>query len=161
MRVSADRLAVTGDKGYSGIRANHSVRYGRWYYEFTVKEMPGNAAVRAGWGTVQSVLQAPLGYDKFGYSWRSRKGTVFHESRGRHYWDGYTVGDVLGCYIDLPLDPIGVVLPNSLKQEVSFLVSNITYTFTYKVRYLQNNFHDYGTSWTAQPEQFLAWYYWN
>ena len=30
-------------------------------------------------------LQAPLGYDKFSYSWRSKKGTSFHESRGKHY----------------------------------------------------------------------------
>ena len=30
-------------------------------------------------------LQAPLGYDKFSYSWRSKKGTRFHESRGKHY----------------------------------------------------------------------------
>ena len=30
-------------------------------------------------------LQAPCGYDKFSYSWRSRKGTRFHQSRGKHY----------------------------------------------------------------------------
>ena len=48
-------------------------------------------------------LQAPLGYDKFGYSWRSLKGTKFHESRGKHYADeGYKQGDVVGFYIYLP-----------------------------------------------------------
>ena len=47
-------------------------------------------------------LQAPLGYDKFSYSWRSKKGTMFHQSRGKHYSDGYGPGDVLGFYINLP-----------------------------------------------------------
>lgn len=30
-------------------------------------------------------LQAPCGYDKLSYSWRSKKGTIFHQSRGKHY----------------------------------------------------------------------------
>ena len=30
-------------------------------------------------------LQAPCGYDKLSYSWRSKKGTKFHQSRGKHY----------------------------------------------------------------------------
>ncbi|XP_055345567.1 set1/Ash2 histone methyltransferase complex subunit ASH2-like [Paramacrobiotus metropolitanus] len=117
LKVSNDRLSVIGDKGYSCVRANQSVGCGRWYYELTVRDLPGNAAVRAGWGTVHAALQAPLGYDRFGYSWRSRKGTVFHASRGRHYSEGYTAGDVLGCYIELPADNMHQILPDSFKQE--------------------------------------------
>ncbi|PKU28459.1 set1 ash2 histone methyltransferase complex subunit ash2 isoform x2 [Limosa lapponica baueri] len=49
-------------------------------------------------------LQAPLGYDKFSYSWRSKKGTKFHQSIGKHYSSGYGQGDVLGFYISLPED---------------------------------------------------------
>ncbi|XP_014440554.1 set1/Ash2 histone methyltransferase complex subunit ASH2 isoform X2 [Tupaia chinensis] len=49
-------------------------------------------------------LQAPLGYDKFSYSWRSKKGTKFHQSVGKHYSSGYGQGDVLGFYINLPED---------------------------------------------------------
>ena len=30
-------------------------------------------------------LQAPCGYDKLSYSWRSKYGTRFHQSRGKHY----------------------------------------------------------------------------
>uniref|UniRef100_H0XCN9 ASH2 like, histone lysine methyltransferase complex subunit n=1 Tax=Otolemur garnettii TaxID=30611 RepID=H0XCN9_OTOGA len=47
-------------------------------------------------------LQAPLGYDKFSYSWRSKKGTKFHQSIGKHYSSGYGQGDILGFYINLP-----------------------------------------------------------
>lgn len=88
--------------------------------------------VRIGWGQAYgrslfvrddflAVLQACLGYTKFSYSWRSHKGTIFHEARGKHYMDGgFKEGDVLGrfrktlsdeailgCLIDLPeLDEI-------------------------------------------------------
>lgn len=47
-------------------------------------------------------LQAPLGYDKFSYSWRSKMGTRFHQSVGKHYSKGYAQGDTLGFYIHLP-----------------------------------------------------------
>ena len=30
-------------------------------------------------------LQAPCGYDKLSYSWRSKFGTRFHQSHGKHY----------------------------------------------------------------------------
>ncbi|VDP94572.1 unnamed protein product [Echinostoma caproni] len=51
-------------------------------------------------------LQAPCGYDKFSYSWRSRFGTVFHDSRGKHYSEsGYKKDDVIGMLIHLPSAP--------------------------------------------------------
>lgn len=56
-----------------------------------------------------AVLQACTGYDKFSYAWRSRKGTRFHDSIGKHYADGgFGQGDVLGCLIDLPLPKTGI-----------------------------------------------------
>lgn len=51
------------------------VSRGSWYWEASIEEMPEGAATRLGWGRRYANLQAPLGYDKFGYSWRSRKGT--------------------------------------------------------------------------------------
>merc|ERR1712136_218738 len=73
------------------------------YYEVTVNHMPDNSAARIGWSQKLGNVQAPLGYDKFSYSWRSRKGTRFHQSRGKHYSDGgYTKGDVLGFILHLP-----------------------------------------------------------
>lgn len=64
------------------------------------------SALRLGWaqslGNVKIVkislcffsasLQAPCGYDKLSYSWRSKKGTIFHQSRGKHYrWIGFVL----------------------------------------------------------------------
>ena len=107
-----DRMCVTGEKGYSMLRATHGVSRGAWYFEATVRERPGVAALRMGWAQPLANLQAPCGYDKFGYSWRSHKGTVFHDSVGKTYSrlvateesGGYGAGDVLGFYIYLPLE---------------------------------------------------------
>lgn len=48
------------------------VGHGTWYWEATLEEMPEGSATRLGWGQEYANLQTPLGYDKFGYSWRSR-----------------------------------------------------------------------------------------
>lgn len=65
-------------------------------------------------------LQAPLGYDKFSYSWRSKKGTKFHQSIGKHYSSGYGQGDVLGFYISLPEDTeTAKSLPDTYKDKVN------------------------------------------
>ncbi|KAG0417236.1 hypothetical protein HPB47_005771 [Ixodes persulcatus] len=103
LKLSDDRLSVTGEKGYCMIRATHGVEEGSWYFEVSIEDMPENSATRIGWSQALANLQAPLGYDRFGYSWRSRKGTRFHESRGYHYSDeGYGAGDTLGFLIQLP-----------------------------------------------------------
>ncbi|NWR57963.1 ASH2L methyltransferase, partial [Bucorvus abyssinicus] len=104
LKISDDRLTVVGEKGYSMVRASHGVRKGAWYFEISMDEMPPDTAARLGWSQPLGNLQAPLGYDKFSYSWRSKKGTKFHQSIGKHYSSGYGQGDVLGFYISLPED---------------------------------------------------------
>uniref|UniRef100_A0A8C7MJV5 Ash2 like, histone lysine methyltransferase complex subunit n=1 Tax=Oncorhynchus kisutch TaxID=8019 RepID=A0A8C7MJV5_ONCKI len=102
LKISDDRLTVTGEKGYSMVRASHGVRKGSWYFEVSIDEMPPDTAARLGWSQPLGNLQAPLGYDKFSYSWRSKKGTRFHQSVGKHYSSGYGQGDTLGFFIELP-----------------------------------------------------------
>ncbi|CAD5116960.1 DgyrCDS5799 [Dimorphilus gyrociliatus] len=102
LKLSETRFTVTGEKGYSTIRATHGVNRGTWYFEVTVDEMPEKSACRLGWSQHLAILQSPCGYEKFGYSWRSRKGTIFHDARGKHYSSGYKEGDVLGFLIHLP-----------------------------------------------------------
>ncbi|CAK1546248.1 unnamed protein product [Leptosia nina] len=115
LKIAEDRLAVTGEKGYCMVRATHGVSRGIWYWEASVEEMPEGAASRVGWGRRYANLQAPLGYDKFGYSWRSRKGTRFHESRGKHYSSGYGEGDTLGFLIVMPECLSTKYTPNTYK----------------------------------------------
>jgi Set1/Ash2 histone methyltransferase complex subunit ASH2 len=97
------------------VRATHAVSRGTWYWEATVEELPDGAATRIGWAQEYANLQAPCGYDKFAYAWRSRKGTAFSESRGRHYAEAYTEGDVLGFLIVLPESPAMNYIPPTYK----------------------------------------------
>uniref|UniRef100_A0A8C4QHN1 Ash2 like, histone lysine methyltransferase complex subunit n=1 Tax=Eptatretus burgeri TaxID=7764 RepID=A0A8C4QHN1_EPTBU len=102
LKISDDRLTVTGEKGYSMVRASHYVHKGVCFYEISIDSMPPDSAARIGWSQSLGNLQAPLGFDKFSYSWRSRKGTKFHQSRGLHYAkQGYGEGDTVGCMIYL------------------------------------------------------------
>lgn len=82
--------------------------------------MPPNTAARIGWGQYLANLQTPIGTDKFGYSWRSRKGTKFHEASGSHYTDeGYKEGDVVGFLVILPDNTTpNVILPRKYKKLV-------------------------------------------
>lgn len=49
LKISDDRLTVTGEKGYSMVRASHGVRKGAWYFEVSVDDMPPETAARLGW----------------------------------------------------------------------------------------------------------------
>lgn len=49
LKISDDRLTVTGEKGYSMVRASHGVRKGSWFFEVTIDEMPSETAARLGW----------------------------------------------------------------------------------------------------------------
>jgi len=117
VNVHDDRLTLTGYKFYCTVRANHGVRRGTWYFETRVLDMKEGAATRIGWGRRYANLQAPLGFDKFGYSVRSRKGTKFHESCGKSYSAGYKEGDYVGCLIELPEEADADYLPKSYKDK--------------------------------------------
>uniref|UniRef100_A0A7E4W6F1 B30.2/SPRY domain-containing protein n=1 Tax=Panagrellus redivivus TaxID=6233 RepID=A0A7E4W6F1_PANRE len=103
LEVSDDRLTVTGKDGYAVARATHFILYGKWYYEVELLDQPEGSHTRIGWCQQLASLQACLGYNQFSYSWRSKKGTRFHNAIGRTYSkEDYRVGDVLGCLIELP-----------------------------------------------------------
>lgn len=99
---------------------------GAWYFEVTIEELPEGAATRIGFGQEYANLQAPLGYDKFGYSWRSRKGTKFHQSSGKKYSAGYGEGDTLGFLIYLPqIDSNIDYMPNTFKDRVCSMSTSV------------------------------------
>ena len=125
LKISDDRLSLTGDKGYSLARSTHGVREGCWYFEVKIDDLTAEgSACRLGWGQDYANLQTPLGFDKFGYSWRSKKGTVFHQSRGTHYKEGYGTGDVLGFLIELPASNKAPLIPPSYKDRALIRFKN-------------------------------------
>ncbi|CAG7836975.1 unnamed protein product [Allacma fusca] len=117
LRVSEDRLSVTGEKGYCMIRATHGVSRGAWYWEAKITDQPEGSHARIGFSQAYGNLQGPLGYDRYGYSWRSRMGTKFHQAIGKTYCKGgYGHGDVLGFLIIMPdTNPKAPLIPPSYK----------------------------------------------
>ncbi|CAI4228541.1 unnamed protein product [Auanema sp. JU1783] len=121
LRVGDDQMTVTGFEGYCLARATHGVSTGTWYYEVQFLKQPPGTHVRIGWSQPLAVVQSCCGYNKLSYSWRSLKGTKFHEGYGKKYClGGYKEGDVLGMLIHLPLDintnvPSSHYLPDSMK----------------------------------------------
>ncbi|XP_067930430.1 set1/Ash2 histone methyltransferase complex subunit ASH2-like isoform X2 [Watersipora subatra] len=172
LKISEDRLSVTGEKGYSMVRATHGVNRGGWYYEVTIDDMPAESATRIGWAQHLGNLQAPLGYDKFGYSWRSLKGSKFHESRGKHYAEGYKTGDTVGFYIYLPppSEPDKLIPPSYKdrplitfkghlyfedKDQVSSTVKNLKSSMGSRVIFYKNG----ESQGVAYSDVYQGWYY--
>uniref|UniRef100_A0A0M3HGM7 B30.2/SPRY domain-containing protein n=1 Tax=Ascaris lumbricoides TaxID=6252 RepID=A0A0M3HGM7_ASCLU len=49
LKLSDDRLAVTGFEGYCVARATHAVSHGTWYYEVVFTSQPPESHIRIGW----------------------------------------------------------------------------------------------------------------
>lgn len=103
LQLSEDRLTVTGWKGYRTVRATHGVfQGGAWYCEVTVAHLGSTGHVRLGWCTTRAELQAPIGFDKFGYCFRDLEGSKVHVGLREPYGKAYGEGDVIGLLIHLP-----------------------------------------------------------
>jgi hypothetical protein len=103
LRISSNGKTVTNARnGYRLSKASHGVYTGNWYYEVTLTS-EGNA--RIGWSQISADLQAPCGYDCFGYGWRAEPGTLFHAAdpvENHAFTRGFAKGDVVGLGIRLP-----------------------------------------------------------
>lgn len=134
LRLDGDGLGCTADKGWASVRASVGVKRGCWMYEVAVRRAGGTTTgvqgaqgningghgpnraqgchVRVGWARREASVLTPVGYDSYAYGWRDLGGTV-HESVLGIFEDassdasedvGFTDGDILGVYIELP-DP--------------------------------------------------------
>lgn len=73
--LSEDRLSVTGHRGFRTVRASHGAHVGTWYCEVTVTHLGKSGHVRLGWCTRKAELQAPVGFDEHGFSYRDLEGS--------------------------------------------------------------------------------------
>jgi Set1/Ash2 histone methyltransferase complex subunit ASH2 len=113
LELSADRLSVSGSKGYRSVRATHGFHEGTHYCEVTLAHLGGTGHARVGWGTAAAEINGPVGYDTHGYGVRDVDGARLHAAQ-RVPVDGdgapLRQGDVLGLFLHLPPggDPVEV-----------------------------------------------------
>ncbi|KAJ9506523.1 hypothetical protein QJQ45_005018 [Haematococcus lacustris] len=102
LQLSDDRLTVTGYKGFRTCRCSHGVHQGAWYCEAKITRLGKTGHVRLGWCTKKAELQAPVGFDTFGYCYRDLEGSKVHDGKRESYGQSYAEGDVVGLLIHLP-----------------------------------------------------------
>ena len=96
------QLSASSSKGYRTVRCTHGAHNGTWYFEVTIEKLGKTGAVRLGWCTRASELQAPVGSDGLGYAYRSLEGSKVHQGVREDYGKGFGEGDVIGCLLHIP-----------------------------------------------------------
>eukprot|EP00002_Diphylleia_rotans_P031095 TRINITY_DN6443_c0_g1_i2.p1 TRINITY_DN6443_c0_g1~~TRINITY_DN6443_c0_g1_i2.p1 ORF type:complete len:323 (-),score=57.23 TRINITY_DN6443_c0_g1_i2:198-1166(-) len=117
--VASDGLTASNQKGYCTARANYLMTSGSWYYEIQMGEYPPPGCARLGWATNYCDLEANVGFDFFGYGYRSSPPGKIHDASVQPYGSPFGPGDVVGFYIHLP--DVDYEPPN-LSEDPSFLV---------------------------------------
>lgn len=117
---------VTTDKGFRMARANVAVREGTWYWECKITsgilkgetgakntsagkdaiyQPESRGHVRIGFARREASLDAPVGFDAYGYGLRDVAGQKIHMSRPKDFFppdEDMREGDVIGLEIRLP-----------------------------------------------------------
>lgn len=105
--LSEDLQSVTNPSGWFSARANVGMREGCHYFEYDiVRGNEGRAHVRVGIARREAALEAPVGFDGYGYGMRDVGGEKITLSRPRAYMPpeegGFKTGDTLGILVELP-----------------------------------------------------------
>lgn len=108
LTLSDDRMGVSGVKGFRSIRTTHGALEGAWYCEASITHLGPTGHARLGWATRKAELQASVGFDKHGYTFRDVDGSKVHNGKREPYGQPFTQGDVVGLYAYLPPAPTPV-----------------------------------------------------
>jgi hypothetical protein len=117
MALSEGGTVCSNDRGYRTARASYPCEAGdAMYLELDVlaPRAPAPFAgvaphVRVGWATERADLQAPVGYDWYGFGCRDSDGAVFHQARRHPAYQArpFAIGDTVGLLLRLPLPADG------------------------------------------------------
>lgn len=105
---------VVGEKGYRTVRSTKGISSGVLYFEIRINELYKNillqdtnnlkvSAVRVGFSRERAGIDVPVGFDEYGYSYCSKDGNKYHNQILQTYGEGYTIHDIIGCYLQLPI----------------------------------------------------------
>ncbi|GMM30581.1 Bre2 protein [Martiniozyma asiatica (nom. inval.)] len=117
-------MSITSDLGSAGVppssgwkstRGAWGIREGTWYVEFYIRKgissntntntntNGSDPHVRVGWARLEAALEAPVGYDGYGYGLRDKLCEIVHLSKRSPLGNvDLKEGDVIGLLITLP-----------------------------------------------------------
>lgn len=123
-------------KGYCSSKASHGVESGTWYFE--VQIIKGD--VRVGWGQALADIQAPIGYDEYGYGYSNKHSKIFHCSRGYPVKIIENEYKVIGCLLSIP--ELDLEESKEVKSAIEQKYPPLNFLTTYNVKQdiLQNGF---------------------
>lgn len=146
MAVSDDLSTVTTPGGWMSARANVAMRQGRHYFEYDIVRANdgGRAHVRIGVARREAALEAPVGFDGYGYAVRDVGGERVTLSRPRPYMPaaehGFRTGDTVGFLVELPPAPGANVVRDQLpiKYKNGLYFEQFEYTALKQMAHLLN-----------------------
>lgn len=108
-----DMSSVSTLQGWRSVRSNIGVREGKHYVEFNIinaNTTGDKSHVRIGFARKEASLEAPVGFDGYGYGLRDLNGQKITLSRPMDFMKnckeidtaGFKSGDVIGMLIELP-----------------------------------------------------------
>lgn len=106
---SKDMSAVTTQHGWLSARSNVGIREGKFYFEFDIvngNNSSDKSHVRVGIARKEAALEAPVGFDGYGYGLRDLTGQKITLSRPKPFmpeeFGGFSSGDTIGFLVELP-----------------------------------------------------------
>ena len=103
MSLNEQKTSVTSRKGFRSVRTNLGFTTGTYICEVLVERLGQSGHARLGFGTKQNELQAPVGFDAFGYGYRDVDGSKVHKAKREKYAEAFKEKDVVGMLLHLPL----------------------------------------------------------
>ncbi|KAH3671755.1 hypothetical protein OGAPHI_000460 [Ogataea philodendri] len=103
--VNGGVTVATTPQGWRSVRTNVVIREGSWYIEFRIiKSNDGESNVRFGIARREASLEAPVGFDGYGYGMRDKYGQTVHLSKQASFLESeeFKSGDVVGLLVKLP-----------------------------------------------------------
>lgn len=117
-------------KGYCSSKASHGVESGSWYFEVEIIK----GSVRVGWGQALAEIQAPIGYDEYGYGISNKQSKIFHCSRGYPVEFDLSQVKTIGCHLIISEDLQTVDENSPIKTEIETKFPPLNFLTTYNVK---------------------------
>lgn len=139
--ISGDHKSITTDRGWLSARTDIPIQEGKVYFEFNIIKADEQSHVRIGLGRREASIEAPIGFDAYGYGLRDKTGQKLHLSRPANFMkEGFKSGDVIGILVELPKTEFQDIVRDqiAIRYRNRLYFERFDYTPTEKMEHLLN-----------------------